>query len=122
MYLKINNIEDSNDRDQKLTCTNIIAHYLFILSLVNQFIFFYFACIFAKVTKVTSDWGEHEQHTPFEHFRHFMFPMFCWIRLAKNRPFNTVLLSTQAILTMLSTTAYFCQVVCSGNYYILFLM
>ena len=119
---KVNFTEDSNDRDHKLTCTNIIAHYLFFLSLVNQFMFFFIACIFARVTKIESDWEEHEQHTPLENFRHIMFPMFCWIRLARNRPFNTVLLGIQTLLTMMSTISYFFQIAYSGDNQILFLL
>lgn len=102
------------DHGQTFTCQKMIAHYLFLLSLVNQSIFFCVACIFAKLTKIESDWGEHEQHPPLVKFRHFMFPIICWLWL-KSKHDYTFNIWIQSILTMISPITYFYNILKPGN-------
>ena len=103
------------DHGQTFTCQKMIAHYLFLLSLVNQSIFFCVACIFAKLTKIESDWGEHEQHPPLVKFRHFMFPIICWLWL-KSKHDYTFNIWIQSILTMISPITYFYTLAKPGKF------
>ena len=100
--------------DHTFYCGQMIAHYLFFLSLVNQFTFFCIACIFAKLTKIESDWGEHEQHPPLVKFRHFMFPIMCWLFMKSNHHY-TLNISIQSIVTMISPITYFYTIAKPGK-------
>ena len=107
------------DYGQTFNCGNMIAHYLFFLSWVNQFTFFCIACIFAKLTKIESDWGDHEQHPPLVKFRHFIFPMISWIWLKSNHyHYLSITLNVliQSILTLISPITYFCTIAMPGKF------
>ena len=118
-------IEDT-DHNQTFTCGKMIAHYLFFLSLVNQFAFFCIACIFATLTKIKSDWGAHEQHSPLVKFRHFIFPILNWSCIKSNHHYISNIW-IQSIVTMISPITYFYTIAKPGNvhyfiHYVSFLM
>ena len=85
------------------------------MSLVNQLTFFCIACIFAKLTKIESDWGgEHEQHPPLVKFRQFIFPIISWLHIKSNHHY-TLNISIQSIVTMISPITYFYTIAKPGK-------
>ena len=87
-------------------CGTMMAHYLFYLSSVNQWVFFCIACLFAKLTKEESEWENIEKPTMFRQLAAFQFPLICWL-FVKFKYNIVVAIVTQTILTMMSTITYF---------------
>ena len=100
--------------DGDFNCGKMMVHYFLFLSLVNQFIFFCIACPFAKLTKVESDWENHEQHTLLVKFRHFIFPILCWAAVKYNHYF-TFNIGMHSAITMMSPITYFWNLTKPGD-------
>ena len=92
----------------------MIAHYLYFMSLVNQLTFFFIASIFAKLTKIESDWGEHEQQSLLVKFRQFIFPIISWMHIKSNHQY-TLNLWIQSIVLIISPITYFYNIAKPGN-------
>ena len=92
----------------------MMALYFLFLSLVNQFTFFCIACTFAKLTKVESDWENHEQHTLLVKFRHFIFPIIIWLSIKYNH-YSVFSIAIHSAITMMSPITYFWNLIKPGN-------
>ena len=105
---------DFLEQEGYFNCGMMMVQYFLFLSLVNQFIFFCIACTFAKLTKVESDWENHEQHTLLVKFRHFIFPIIIWAGL-KYDQYYTLNAGMHSAITMMSPITYFWTLAKPGN-------
>ena len=91
-----------------------MAHYLFFSSLVNQYIFYYAACLFAKVSKVNLDSGHFKNIYLTSMFTLFQYPVLNWFCVKYNYHFKITISITSAMST-LSPIIYFYSIARPGG-------
>ena len=88
----------------------MMAHYLYFLSLVNQYIFYYTACIFAKLSKRIPSSGHLKSINFTNMFAFFQYPLLIWFCARYNCHFK-ITISITSIWTTLSPLTYFYSLV-----------
>ena len=92
--------------DLEQDCEGMMAHYLFFLCLVNQYIFYYTACMFAKRAQINPKSGHFKKANLISMFSCFQYPLLSWFCVKYNYHFK-ITISITAVMTMLKPIMYF---------------
>ena len=92
--------------DHEQDCEGMMAHYFFFVSMVNQYLFYFVACIFTKLTKTKPYLGNFKKPNLFNMFGNFQFPLLNWLCIKYNYHFKIAIL-IQSISSMANPVVYF---------------